>query len=991
MSEFQDRSAAPGGGHPGLKGGAGGRDAVEELVFLYLEEREQGLVKSYDEFARRHSSTSAVVRDRILALERAGLMGGDGPTPVPERMGPFRVLERLGGGGMGVVYAALDPGLGRRVALKLIRPEQLFVPQAKDRFRREVEAVARLSHPGIVQIYSFAEDGGVPFFAMELVEGASLGDVLKQFAGRSPSSLAGRDLGAAVTALCGKPCAAAPVFEGSWTRACLEIARQVAEALEHAHARGIVHRDVKPSNVMLTTDGRARLLDFGLASRTGASKLTNTGAQLGSMPYMPPEVISGRAGRGEDSAEIRGDVYSLGVSLVECLTLALPFQAEMAPLLAQKIAAGVHEPLSRRNPDVSIDVQTVCDVAMELDPARRYGSAAALAQDLSRVLERKPIAARPTGALLRARRWVERNPTGTAALVLGVLLFVGGPMGYAVLASRAADRERLLNTDLRAAKTELEARNADLATALAGEQQETARAERNFQRAFDAIDEMLVTVGSDDLREVPRFDPVRTQLLERALDFYGRLQLDDPTNLGVRREMARTARSMGDVLATLGREEDALAQYQLAVDRARALVGEGAADLDTRYVLASALGMVGARHLRADEHESARAALEESLATATPLAAAVPENLTYSHCLVSVTSNLGLVAFRQGEFDAAYEHFGQALEVARRAHAAAPQDTQMSEALASALSFAAICGKRLDRGQGTEALEAEAWNLLLEIVSGPNPSRSTREQFLENSVNYGLSLMTSDPAKAEHVLSSALERGRQLAAEFPEDPNARRGLVGLAANLGIQRINQGQFAAAEEALAVAIEHGELLFQSEPDNHEFPFLLCSALAARSATRLERRDLAGAGEDADRAVAMIEDVRRNLPNHPSVVASASACLLQRAEVELARNERSRAVETVQGALALNAVRVDVQFQAFETLWHCARHAAADASLEPDERTVERTEWVTQALDQLEAAIRAGFSDRARLDELPDYEDLRSDPRFRELAERVPPRER
>src|SRR5688572_23747187 len=213
------------------------RDPVEDLVFLYLEEREEGLVSSYEDFARRHSDSSAAVRDRILALERAGLMGGDERADFPERLGSFRLIERLGGGGMGVVYLAEEANLGRKVALKLIRPEQIYFPQAKERFRREVEAIAKLSHPGIIQIYSFAEENGVPFFAMEHVEGASLGDVLRQFTGRAPTSLSGRDLASAISTQCGVECSSPPMFDGSWVRACLEIGRQVALALAHAHER----------------------------------------------------------------------------------------------------------------------------------------------------------------------------------------------------------------------------------------------------------------------------------------------------------------------------------------------------------------------------------------------------------------------------------------------------------------------------------------------------------------------------------------------------------------------------------------------------------------------------------------------------------------------------------------------------------------------------------------------------------------------------------
>jgi serine/threonine protein kinase len=432
-----------------------GSDPIEELVFLYLEEREEGLVTGYDEFARRHPSSSAAVRERIVALERAGLMNDPGPEDFPERLGNFRLLERLGGGGMGIVFVAEEVSLGRRVALKLIRPEQIYLPQAKERFRREVEAIAKLSHPGLVQVFSFSEDGGVPYFAMELVEGASLGDLLRHFAGTDPGALSGVELKSALESISGKSCSDAALFHGPWPRACLEIARQVALALEHAHQRGVVHRDIKPSNIMLTLDGRARLLDFGLASRSGATRLTRSGAQLGSLPYMPPELVSGRL----ENAAATSDVYSLGVALHESLSLKLPFGGDSAAEVALNISSGTHESLRRRNPEVSLDIETICNVAMELEPQRRYASAGALAADLASVLERRPIAARPTSRWVRAKRWVQRNPAGAASAALSALLLVGGPTGYGLLQARAASKQHELNEELKQANLTVRAAN----------------------------------------------------------------------------------------------------------------------------------------------------------------------------------------------------------------------------------------------------------------------------------------------------------------------------------------------------------------------------------------------------------------------------------------------------------------------------------------------------------------------------------------------------
>ena len=181
----------------------------------------------------------------------------------PERLGEFRLVRRLGGGGMGVVYEAVQESLGRTVALKLIRPEHLYFARSRERFRRETDAVARLAHPGIVSIYTVGEAQGTPYFAMEMIHGATLAQVLDQVAGLAPESLLGEDLRAAVVAMApdeaGSPTeAASELFSGTWAQVCTRVILRMAEALAHAHGRGVLHRDIKPSNVLVDRDGRAR-------------------------------------------------------------------------------------------------------------------------------------------------------------------------------------------------------------------------------------------------------------------------------------------------------------------------------------------------------------------------------------------------------------------------------------------------------------------------------------------------------------------------------------------------------------------------------------------------------------------------------------------------------------------------------------------------------------------------------------------------------------
>jgi serine/threonine protein kinase len=305
-------------------------EPAPELVARCIARLEEHGAAGVEAFCRAHPDHASALRRRVDWLRRMGLVGDAAApadaTPPPQVLGGFRLVRKLGEGGMGVVYLAEQETPRRSVALKLVRPEQLLFEGARERFRREVDAVARLQHPAIVPIYAVGEDGGIPWFAMERVVGTTLGDVVHHLRDAAPRALDGRALARAI-AECTEADAddegdaeRAYVFDGSWSDACFRVVRQVADALDHAHRRGVLHRDLKPSNVMVTRSGRALLVDFGLATTKGTSKLTRTGALLGSLPYLAPEQVG--SGRPLDA---RTDVYGLGVTLFELLTLRLPF------------------------------------------------------------------------------------------------------------------------------------------------------------------------------------------------------------------------------------------------------------------------------------------------------------------------------------------------------------------------------------------------------------------------------------------------------------------------------------------------------------------------------------------------------------------------------------------------------------------------------------------------------------------------------------------
>jgi serine/threonine protein kinase len=287
----------------------------------------------------------------------------------------YEVLGELGRGGMGVVYRARQLSLNRLVALKLIRDSALASPERLARFRIEMEAAARMRHPNVVSIHEIGEHQGRPYFAMEFVEGASL-----------EAHLGGRPQ---------------PVLQAA------DLLRTLARAVEHAHSQNIVHRDLKPSNILLDASGAPKITDFGLAKRldSQSTALTEEGAVVGTASYMAPEQAGGRVREIGPAT----DLYALGALLYEMLTGRPPFLADSWQHVIEQVLHDEPPPLSRLRPDVPADLETICLKCLEKEPARRYASAAELADDLGRFLEGKAVTAVPLSPAERLARLAARD------------------------------------------------------------------------------------------------------------------------------------------------------------------------------------------------------------------------------------------------------------------------------------------------------------------------------------------------------------------------------------------------------------------------------------------------------------------------------------------------------------------------------------------------------------------------------------------------------
>jgi hypothetical protein len=340
-------------------------------------------------------------------------IGGEADPAAIREFGDYELHAVLGRGGMGVVYRARQVSLNRPVALKMIRAGVLAGDDELRRFRNEAEAVARLDHPSIVPVYEVGEHDGQHYFSMKLVPGGNLADHLPAF--------------------CGDPRAAALLLV------------EAAEAVHHAHARGILHRDLKPANILVDDSGHPHITDFGLAKRVEAdAEMTISGAILGTPAYMAPEQALGRRG----SITTATDVYGLGSVLYSLLTGRPPFVGDSVIDTLAKVREETPEPPRKFNAKVPRDLEVICLKCLEKDPRRRYSSAQALADDVRAWLENRPIAARPVGSIERMALFMRRRPALaaayglTAAVVL--LLGFGGSLAWLWRAAEGARAEAVV-------------------------------------------------------------------------------------------------------------------------------------------------------------------------------------------------------------------------------------------------------------------------------------------------------------------------------------------------------------------------------------------------------------------------------------------------------------------------------------------------------------------------------------------------------------------
>ncbi len=690
------------------------------------------------------------------------------PTPqvapgIVRYFGDYELLEEIGRGGMGVVYKARQISLQRLVALKMIRSGELASPRAVQRFHLEAEAAAKLDHPNIVPIYEIGVHQGQHYFSMKLIQGSTLAEAM---AGLHPTQ---------------HQSAEATPLQWSLTTLVRWMAT-IARTVHFAHQHGILHRDLKPGNILIDARREPIVSDFGLAKmlehEVGVSRSADI---LGTPSYMSPEQAAGR------TASTAADTWSLGVILYELLTGRLPFRADHTPALLRKIAEDepapfnrgelrwkntwrgvdprVGRPLSDRH-SIDRDLETVCLKCLEKDPSRRYGSAAALADDLDRWLNFEPIHARPTSLLGRTWRWCRRQPVVASLLAVIALLLVSVTVAATISARHAGearDAERRGRIQAETARTnELRLR----AQAEANEKLARSEFDKSVQ-VSTFLKEMLEGVGPSVARGRD------TQLMREILDKTSlRLGHDLSTQPEVEALLRRT---LGQVYFALGAVSNAEAMDRRAVELYRNLRGNEHSDV------AAALGSLAIRLEHLGRLEESEAMCREVLAMEQKLGG--DERPDVAEALV----NLAAILKARGKLTEAEATARKGLELERRW--AGTNDVQ----LAAALNCLGLLLHERGRQTEAEKLLREALALRKRARGEDHPEVATTLN------NLALTLeRQSKFAEAEPLHRESLALRRKLYG--PDHPNVAVALNNLA--LVLRR--QEKLADAEPLIRAAL-------------------------------------------------------------------------------------------------------------------------------------------------------------------------------------------
>jgi serine/threonine-protein kinase len=785
-------------------------------------------------------------------------------TAVPDTVAGYEILGVLGRGGMGVVYRARQPGLKRLVALKMIRAGGHADAHDLARFRTEAEMVARLQHPNIVQIYEVGDDQGQPYFSLEFVDGTSL----KEKIGGTPQP----------------------------PREAAALARTLAEAMDYAHQNGIIHRDLKPANVLLTRDGVPKVGDFGLARRLEEdSGQTSPGAAVGTPSYMAPEQAEGRSREAGPLA----DVYSLGAILYELLTGRAPFRGASVLETLQQVRTREPVAPTQFQPGVPRDLETICLKCLAKDPAKRYASAAALAEDLRRLLAGEPILARPVSQLERTWRWCRRNP-GVAGPSAAAALFV---VGWAVTSSALAwnlkvqkdetDKawaQAVENAAKEKKQAEIAVQNAakyQLASQEAKDKHDKAVTEmvRLVQYAHNKILSKRSATGNAPALAQLRNDMLN-QLRQSVMSLASQMDKNWVSIFGE----IRAHQQLGDLMKRSGQPEHALWLYRKGYDTATKVMDEHP-DSDTARANAGLMRLAeGDVYLELqDDAEKARDAYLEGNRLHQDVFAH-PRNHYYSDLqikfLVSLGDcRLGKAYLYLGDPVAARKHLQQCRTYREEGTKPDPSKGDPWSWLAEAEYWLGIAAWHLGDRKGMDEHFGEALRIC-KVLEKDNPNDfNLKSDMVDIHGAYGdAQLRLGLVAEADRNYQQARAYMQAVMTHDPDDVSQQPRLAQLHERLASLAARRGDRAEAQRRYQLALQVREDLLQIGPKNgawqasHALTLARCGKHAEAAAAAEKLRQSAAGGTELLLQVARCYAVCAALdtPQQPSYRAKALEAL-------------------------------------------------------------------------------------------------------------------
>jgi serine/threonine protein kinase len=763
---------------------------------------------------------------------------------VGKKFGDYYIEEELARGGMGVVYKARQGSLGRIVALKMILSGKLAGADDVRRFTMEAEAAARLEHPNIVPIYEIGEIEGQHFFSMGFVEGGSLDRLLRE----NPLS----------------------------PKVAAQLMIQVAEAIEFAHGKQVVHRDLKPANILLTRRGSSsseisqgslelsqarrnsnversllsntelewipKVSDFGLAKQMGSgSDLTGTGQILGTPSYMPPE----QAGGNSKDIGTAADVYALGAILYRTLTGRPPFQAATAMETVLQVLKQEPVPVRQLNPAVPSDLETICLKCLQKDPAKRYASADALADDLRRWLQGDPIMARPISRWEKSIRWFKKNPAIASAVAVGFL-----SLGVIVAILYSANNRLIIQRDFA-----IDARNEA--------NKQSRMAESRLRRAIEVVNLMTARAASVEWAQKPELQEERQEILKDAIYFYQGLIADASDSLEVRREASKAYALLAGTHFVLNDLAAAQKAAQDCIDLCAELERSDPQNLEYTARIAQMTSMVGTIHSLNGDNDKAWQDVTRGSELIRKIADKAPDEISYQIQALEAMSYLAYAAIPGGtKYAESVVELMQAIDKTILRLKTGFEPTYKSQvAIAFANNVKAAYKNSEQKSSEAMELYREAIAMLKTIKDQDAPDARSADQFLQTwaicHLNYGINgTGTGDTISEENLrdIEEGLHYSRVLLQCHPKAYVFRMQLMQA---LRVQAAALARIGKAEESNLAMKESVQILEELMRDNPKQPWVLAMR-AMQESVQLVERIRKGELQDFEKELIRLEEL-------------------------------------------------------------------------------------------------------------------------------------